>query len=167
VRSATKGENKVTGIAGGYDWNFGDWILGALAHLDNINTSIDGYTERGGTGLELIYPEQSIKSATTALGLRLARTFSFDSGDFIPELRVSAVRENKNDARQISTQLAVNRATRLTINTDAPDRSYHLIGLGGSAALGEHVNVFVDYERRRGDFLISNWTASAGIIIEF
>lgn len=162
------GSQEVAGVSGGYDWGLGSTArLGGYLNIDSARTRMDGYTESGNTGLELIQPAQSINSLTSTLGLRLSAAAGFEWGTLLPELRFARVHEYRNDARVITTSLAIDPTTKFQVSTDAPDRTYYLTGAAMNFELGNRTRWFIDYERRSGHSYLSNWATSVGVIIGF
>jgi outer membrane autotransporter protein len=162
------GSQDISGLSGGYDWSMGgSKRLGAYLNLDAARTRLDSYTESGNTGLELIQPTQSVSSLASTLGLRFSAAPAFDWGTLLPELRFAWVHEYRNDARVISSALALDPSTRFTVRTDAPDRNYFIGGAGATFEVGNGARWFVDYEKRGGHTFLSSWAASVGLIVGF
>ena len=165
--SSNGGNQDIAGASGGYDWQLGSARLGGFLNVDSAWSRLDGYTESGNTGLELIQPAQKIRFLTSTLGLRLSASRAYDWGTLQPEVRLAHVHEFQNDARVITTALAIDPITRFFVATDSPDRNWGLIGLGSSFETGRGTRWFVDYERRVGHAFLSSWAASGGVIIGF
>lgn len=166
--SNTSGTQDILGVSGGYSWDLGSSArLGGYLNVDSARTRLDGYTEAGSTGLELIQPGQSIDSLTSTLGLRISAASASDWGTMLPEFRFAKVREYRNDARTLTTALAVDPTTRFQVSTDAPDRNYYLTGAGVNFEVGNRTRWFVDYEKRGGHSYLSTWAASIGVIVGF
>lgn len=157
------GDQWVFGVSGSFDRELGAWTLGHFINLDYASTDIGGYTERGNTGLEMIYADQSTRSLVSTLGLRLSRTW----GRVTPELRVGWVHQYENDARNIQTRLALSPDSVFTITTDDPDRDHFVGGIGAVVETGGKLQVFFDYERIEGHEYLDSWSLSAGVLGEF
>ena len=81
------------GLSGGYDFLVGGFTLSPNVGFFYVDTSIEGFTEKGAAGLNLIYDEQNFKSLTGNLGLRVAYAWNTSWGVLLPHLRVDFVRE--------------------------------------------------------------------------
>jgi uncharacterized protein with beta-barrel porin domain len=104
--------------------------------LDVANTSINGYTESGGSGFDLIVPERSIQTERGRLELGLADTFSESWGVWQPELRAGLIHEFSNDERTIGVQfLDDTNGTVVDFNTGAPDRDWAQAGFSSTFTL--------------------------------
>lgn len=167
AQSEGGGKQSLLGLSGGYDWNLGSATLGAFLNADRVSTRLNSYSETGANFLGLIYPAQSIVSLTSTLGLRGSYRAAFDWGAMVPEIRLAHVHEYKNDARTIDSQLLINPATVISINTDAPDRNYYMAGAGVTFEIGSRVRMFVDYERRGGHAYLTNSAVNVGLHIGF
>jgi uncharacterized protein YhjY with autotransporter beta-barrel domain len=161
------GKQALAGLSGGYDLNLGSATLGAFLNFDRVSTRLNSYYETGTNFLGLIYPGQSIESLTSTLGLRGSYRAAFDWGAVTPEIRYAQVHEYKNDARTINTQLLIDPATVIGINTDAPDRNYYLAAAGVTFEFGSRVRMFVDYEHRGGNSLLNTSAVNVGLHIGF
>jgi uncharacterized protein with beta-barrel porin domain len=80
---------------------------------------------------------------------------------------LAAVHEFQNRTRQISNELVITPGTAFAVETDAPDRNYMNLGLGISAALNGGTQLFLDYDKRAQDRLLSSWAVSAGVLVGF
>lgn len=167
VGSSNRGTQDIAGVSGGYDWQVGGARVGAFLNVDSARNRVDGYTESGSTGMELIHPTQTIRSLTSTLGLRFSTSRALDWGTMQPEFRIAQVHEFRNDARVIQTALAIDPTTVFTVATDAPDRNYGLLGFGANLETGRGTRWFVDYERRVGHAFLSTWAANVGVIVGF
>lgn len=70
ARGDTDGMTYSAGLSGGRDFLIGGLTLSPTLGLYYIDATIDGFTERGAGGLNLIYDQQSFQSFTGNLGLR-------------------------------------------------------------------------------------------------
>ena len=115
----------------------------------------------------LHYGERTVTSLTSSLGGRLSTSYGFGWGTLQPSARLAAVHEFQNRTRQFSNALVLAPSTPFVVETDAPDRNYLNLGLGVSAALNGGTQLFLDYEKRAQDKLLSSWAISLGALMEF
>ena len=164
---STAGQQILAGISASYQKDIGRFNLAPFLNLDYIRTSINGYNETGTTSLELHYSDRITNSLTSSLGARVSTSYGYDWGTLQPLARLAAVHEFQNNAKQISNELVITPGTGFTVSTDAPDRNYLDLGLGMSAALNGGTQLFIDYDKRAQDKLLSSWAVSLGVLTEF
>lgn len=109
------------------DANFAHGALvwrGSLGY-DAAKTTIDGYTESGGSGFDLIVPQRAAVTRRGRLELGLADTVSAAWGVWQPELRVGYIHEFANDARIVGVRFVDDtNGTVVRFDTGAPDRDW-------------------------------------------
>jgi len=164
---STSGRQLMAGLSASSQKDFGRVSLSPFINFDYIKTSIDGYDETGTTTLEMHYADRSAISSTSSLGVRMSAPYGHDWGTLLPSARLAAVHEFQNGARQISNELVSAPGSGFLVATDAPDRNYLVAGLGVVAALDSGAQLFIDYEKRTQDKLLSSWAISAGALLEF
>lgn len=96
----------------------------------------------------------------------MSTSYGYDWGTLFPSARIAAVHEFQNQSKQIRNELVLTPGTGFLVATDAPDRNYLNIGLGVAAALNGGTQMFLDYEKRTQDRLLSSWAISAGVLLE-
>jgi uncharacterized protein YhjY with autotransporter beta-barrel domain len=167
----TTGRQIMAGLSASYQKDVGRFSLAPSLNLDYIKTSINGYNESGSNYntnlLALHYGDRSVTSLTSSLGGRLSTSYGYGWGALIPSARLAAVHEFQNRTRQISNELLITPGASYLVETDAPDRDYLIVGLGVSAALNSGSQLFLDYEKRTQDKLLSSWSVSIGALMEF
>jgi len=163
----TTGKQVLAGMSVSYQKDIGRINLSPFINLDYIKTSITGYSESGTTLMELHYSDRSTISFTSSLGARVSSSYGYDWGALQPSMRLAAVHEFQNNAKQIYNELVITPGIGLLVSTDAPDRNYLNLGLGVSAALNGGTQLFLDYDKRAQDKLLSSWAVSAGVLVGF
>lgn len=166
IGNSTSSSQTLAGLSVSYRWGFDKFNASGFLAYDLNDSEIDGYSETGTTGLELIYPDQDIESKTTSIGAYLSWDNEFAWGVLVPNLRIAAVHESGDGSREIDTELALSPGPVLTIETDDPDRDYGLVGFGLVGALNNGQQWFVDYETRVSHDFIDDWSLSAGYLLE-
>lgn len=167
AKGDTDGDQLLAGLAAGYEWSHGPWSMGPEIKLDYVSTDIDGYRERGSTGLELSYQSQDIDSLTTSMGVRISYAKAVSWGVILPQARLHYVHERKNDSRSISNSLALDPSGVFTNKTDDPDRDYMIANLGVSAVMRYGLQAFLDYEQLINHDFLDSWTLVGGIRKEY
>jgi uncharacterized protein YhjY with autotransporter beta-barrel domain len=168
---STTGKQTMAGLSTSYQSDVGRFNLSPFINLDYIKTSINGYNETGNNAdadsIALHYGDRSVTSLTSSLGARVNTSYGYDWGTLQPSARLAAVHEFQNRTRQISNELVITPGTAFAVETDAPDRNYMNLGLGISAALNGGTQLFLDYDKRAQDRLLSSWAVSAGVLVGF
>jgi outer membrane autotransporter protein len=167
----TTGQQTMAGLSTSYQADLGRFNVSPFFNLDYIKTTIKSYNESGSNVdtnlMALHYGDRSVTSLTSSLGGRLSTTYGYDWGTLQPSARLAAVREYQNNATQFTNELVLTPGTGFLVATDAPDRNYLSLGLGVSAALNGGTQLFLDYEKRTQDKLLSSWAVSLGALVEF
>ena len=167
VSGSTSGRQTMAGMSFTLQEDYGRLSVSPFLNLDYIKTRIDGYSESGTTTIEMHYADRDVTSFTSSLGIRLESSYTYDWGMLIPNVRLATVHEFQNNSQQIKNELVITPGSGFVVATDAPTRNYLNSGLGVSAALNRDAQLFLDYDRRSGDRLLSSWALSAGVLIGF
>ncbi|MDO8990729.1 MAG: autotransporter outer membrane beta-barrel domain-containing protein [Sideroxyarcus sp.] len=167
----TSGRQIMAGLSASYQTDFGQANLASFINLDYIKTSIGGYNESGSDTstnlMALHYGDRNTISFTNSVGARVSTSYGYDWGTLQPSARLAVVHEYQNNANEIPNELAITPGMSFAVSTDAPDRNYLSIGLGVSAALNGGTQLFLDYDKRTQDELLSSWAVSLGAQMEF
>lgn len=164
---SASGRQIMAGMSVSYQKDAGRFNLAPFINLDYIKTSFKAYDETGTTGLEMHYGDRSTNSFTSSLGARVSTSYGYDWGALQPSARLAAVHEFQNRNREISNELVSTPGSPFLVTTDSPDRNYLNLGLGVSAALNGGTQLFLDYDKRAQDRLLSSWAISLGALMEF
>ena len=163
----TDGETMSGGLSAGYDFLVGGLTISPNLGFFYIDTTIDGFTEGGAGGLNLIYDEQAFKSLTGNAGLRLTYAWNLSWGVLLPHLRVDYVKEFEDDVDVFGVRFAndPNGATTppVLVATDNPDQSYWRLAGGFSAQFKYGVSGYIEYQRLEGFEFISFQDVSIGL----
>jgi len=164
---STTGQQTMAGFSVSYQKDAGRFDLSPFINLDYIKSTFNSYNETGITTLEMHYGDRSTISFTSSLGARLSTSYGYDWGTLQPSARLATVHEFQNKAKQISNELVITPGIGFSVSTDSPDRNYLNLGLGVSAALNGGTQLFLDYDKRTQDKLLSSWAVSAGVLVGF
>ena len=171
MTSSATGQQTMAGMSASYQMEVGRFNFAPSLNLDYVKTSINSYNDSGSNVnaslIALHYGDRKVTSLTSSLGGRLSTSYGYDWGSFQPSARLAAVHEFQNRTRQISNALVLAPTTPFSVETDAPDRNYLNLGLGVSAALNGGTQLFLDYDKRAQDKLLSSWAVSLGVLTEF
>lgn len=156
------------GLTAGYILNIKQVSIDATLTLNQSNTTIERYEETGGTtvdNLNLIYESQRVESQTVSLGVVSSLNISTSNGVLVPFLRVEAIKENQNDAREITSRL-VSAASSFNLSTEAPDREFMIIGGGVKLVATKGIQCYLDTDWMVAHEYLQTWRISAGLRIE-
>ena len=129
----------------------GAWEWRGSAGLDAARTSIDGYTETGGSGFDLIVPGRSTKTDRGRIDVALAGTFSQSWGVWQPEFRAGLLHEFGNDARSVGVRFVQDtHGTVVRFDTGAPDRDWGMAGLSSTFTFAHGQSAFATIAREFG-----------------
>lgn len=170
ARGTTDGLTLSGGISGGYDFLLGRFTISPTLGLFYIDATIDGFTERGAAGLDLIYDEQNFSSLTGNLGLRTTYALNTSWGVLLPHVRIDYVREFEDDVDVFGVRFAgdpnANSTPPILVETDNPDRSYWRLATGFSAQFAHGISGYVEYQRLESFQYISFEDVSIGLRIQ-
>jgi outer membrane autotransporter protein len=163
----TDGMTLSGGLSGGYDFLAGGLTIASNLGFFYIDTTIDSFTEAGAGGLNLLYDEQTFKSLTGNLGLRLTYAWNVAWGVLLPHLRVDYVREFENDVDVFGVRFAADPNAASTppilVETDNPDQSYWRLAAGFSAQFKHGLSGYIEYQRLASFEFINFQDVSIGL----
>jgi outer membrane autotransporter protein len=155
------------GLSAGYDFLIGGLTISPNLGFFYIDTTIDGFTESGAGGLNLVYDEQKFESLTGNAGMRLTYAWNVSWGVLLPHLRVDYVREFEDDVDVFGVRFANDPNAASTppvlVATDNPDQSYWRLAGGFSAQFKHGVSGYIEYQRLESFEFISFEDISIGL----
>lgn len=170
ANGTTDGLTLSGGLSGGYDFLAGGFTISPNLGFFYIDTTIDGFTEEGAAGLNLIYDEQNFKSLTGNLGLRVAYAWNTSWGVVLPHLRVDFVREFEDDVDVFGVRFAADPNATSTppilVETENPDTSYWRLATGLSAQFKYGFSGYVEYQRLESFEFLSFEDVSVGLRLQ-
>jgi len=151
----TSGDTQAYGIGAGYDFGSGPWRFGPLAAMNYFKASVDGFSEKGADGLNLVFGKQEAESLQLQLGLDLAYTASLSYGVLIPYGNVVWISEQKDDQDVFRLRYASDPCARsetgvvscsyFDVTADKPDTSFFSWNVGLSTMLANGFSAFLNY----------------------
>lgn len=167
ARGDTDGMTYSAGLSSGYDFLVGGFTLSPTLGLFYIDATIDGFTENGAAGLNLIYDEQTFQSFTGNLGFRATYAWNLSWGVLLPHVRVDYVREFKDDADVFGVRFAADpnavSTPPILVETDNPDESYWRLATGFSAQFIHGISGYIEYQRLESFEMINFQDVSMGL----
>lgn len=172
--SKPKGNEVGLGISGGYDFVGGARTISLLAGIDYIRGRIDAFEERpsspgaAGAGSLLAIERQTVESLTTELAVQMTYAYPWRAGVLLPTVRLGLENEHKGDSRSINARFVHDpTATRFSVTTDDPDRTYFNLGAGLSAQFTRGRSAFLFVETVEGKSGVNEQRVDLGFRIEF
>lgn len=170
AEGSTDGLTLSAGVSAGYDFLLGGFTISPTLGVFYIDATIDGFTETGAAGLNLIYDEQKFSSLTGNLGLRTTYALNTSWGVLLPHVRIDYVREFEDDVDVFGVRFAAdpnaNSTPPILVETDNPDRSYWRLATGFSAQFAHGLSGYVEYQRLESFQYISFEDLSVGLRVQ-
>jgi outer membrane autotransporter protein len=168
VHGDTSSDEWKFGLNSGYDFHLGRFTVGPRLGFDFRENHIDGYAERGATGLELAFNRQHQTSLTSKLGVFASFAQSMGWGVLVPQATFDWRHEFEDDQRVIYFHFVQDSfKTRFRFQTDTPDRDYFNAGLGVVALLPNGLAPFLNVREFFGYRKQSSTTVTAGLRLSF
>jgi outer membrane autotransporter protein len=153
----------------GIDYPIHQFTVGTRFGLNYVYTDFDAYTEKGDTGLELSYADDSKTSLQSRLGLQASMAISTPFGVVVPQVSADWVHEYADNQRSISVQFAQdNRSNPSTFSfeSDGPDRDFFEINAGISTVLPYGIQAFVNFWTLQGHKFLDSAAGSVGVRVD-
>jgi outer membrane autotransporter protein len=164
----TDADEVKAGLHAGYDFVLGAFTIGPRLGVTYRDTTIDGFSETGGTGIELVYSRQNETSLTTSAGFFASYAIGTGFGVVIPQVTGDYVHEFLDDQRSIHFSFKEDLLRRrFLFRNDPPDRDYVNLGAGVVVVLARGIAPFLNYRALVGYRDQSSHTVTAGVRIEF
>jgi uncharacterized protein with beta-barrel porin domain len=171
VNGTFVGKQILAGMSVSSQTDVGQFTVSPYINLDYAKTSFNSYNESGSNFstnlIAMHYGERRVSSLTSSMGGRLNTSHGYNWGALLPSIRLAAVHEYQNRVRMINNELIATPGYGFSVDTDAPDRNYLILGGGVVAVMNSGAHFFLDYEKRTQDRLLSSWAVSLGGLFEF
>lgn len=167
VISGTPGADQYEGnFSTGYDFNLGGFSIGPRATLRYRHVNMEGYSEQGGSGLELRFLGDRLTSLQSSVGAQASYAIGTAWGVLVPQINVDWTHEYDNGQRLIFVQFAQDNRlvpTTFGFQTDRPDRDFFHLGTGLVAVLPNGWQAFANFETLLGHSYFDNYVGSVGV----
>jgi uncharacterized protein YhjY with autotransporter beta-barrel domain len=141
--------------------------LGPVASLSYLKADVDGYTEHGAAGGNIVYPDRSVDQTTLATGAEVI--VPFDDVTLTGHAAYEFVLDRKTDTANLALASVAGGFGGATVSIPTQNEDDVRLGVGaqGSIGKGQPVGWFLGYDARIGKEggLASNVTA--GLNIQF
>jgi outer membrane autotransporter protein len=159
-----------TSLSVGLDYPIRQFTVGPRLGLDFEYTDLDGYSESGGTGLELNFEDDTETSLQSRLGLQASMAISTTFAVFLPQVRGDWVHEFADDQRSVSVRFVQDlraNPTSFSFENEKPDRDFFEINAGIVAVLPHDIQAFANFWTLQGDKFLDSHAGSVGLRIDF
>jgi outer membrane autotransporter protein len=155
-------------LGAGYDFIRGGGILDLYGRLRYTQADLDGYRERGASGLDLNIAAQEATSLQSILGVNYTRSISTAKAVLVPQGWIEWAHEFDDGDDEVSGFFA-NDPSRIAfaLATDKLDSDYFRLGLGLGAQFGRGRTAFASYEAAIGLKSYTEHTANVGVRLDF
>jgi outer membrane autotransporter protein len=165
----TNGHEYSAGVSGGYDFVFGNITVGPRVGVDYVSNTIRQFSERGNTGMELVFNERDSDSLQTSVGVAMTAAYSTNFGVLVPQLDFEYVHEFKDNQRTYTARFVQDlRPTPLTFayGSEKPDRDFFNLGVSVAALLADGVAPFASFQTRLADDNLATYGVALGLRLE-
>ena len=156
-------------ILTGYDHAIGRFTIGPRVGLNYSHIEIDSITERGQTGLELIFDADRASSLQSVVGLQASAAISTHFGVLVPQFYADWTHEFSNNQRTMTARFAQDfraNPTKFTFQNDRAERNFFHLGANFSMVLANGVQPYVTFKALLDHAFFNNYVASAGVRLE-
>jgi outer membrane autotransporter protein len=168
THASTSGDEVKLSVAGGYDFVIERFTVGPRLGINLRETTIDGFQERGNTGLELKYNNQNVTSLTHVVGVFASYAISTAMGVIVPQTTFEWVHEFLDDQRSIGFRFVFAQgAGKFLFRNEPPDRDYFNLNVGAVFVLPNGLAPFFNYRELLGYRDRSSHTVSLGLRFAF
>ena len=139
------------------------------ANLTYYNADIDGFSESGSNGLNLIFDGQEVDSLQASIGANVSRPFSADWGVVIPYARAAAVFELEDTEQTVRGRYVVaqNQSDNFIIQTNDADSRTIDVAFGATAQFANGASAFAEYSTILGFKNVDHQAISIGVRFQF
>ncbi len=154
------------GLAAGYDWRLGDWLLEPMAGLEGQHLEEEGFSEGGAGYLNMDMAEREHDSVLSRLAVRATRLVKLGGWELLPRLGLGWRHQFQDGRPSLSASFSGYGADSFTVEGAAPPGDLAVFEAGVTASARERLSFFADYRLAQGDGYQSQ-TLGAGLQINF
>lgn len=170
ANSKSGGDELETGALIGYDLPIKNLTIGPRIEVNYRRLNMNGYSEKGNSGLELRYLDDGVGSLQTAVGLQASAAFSTSFGALIPQISGDWTHEFDLNQRSVSVQFAQDFRpvpTTFSYQTEKPDRDFFHVGGGIVAVLPRDLQAYANFEALLSHRYLNDYVGSIGVRLGF
>jgi len=134
--------------------------------VDYISSTLDGYTETGGSDFNMIIAERKTSQLTTSIGTSLTYPFSSATTVIIPQLDLFWIHQFEQDAEKIETAFAFQATEKIFFDANIPDSDYFRLELGPSVTTVIGTTSFMQLGSTFSRENYQSWQLALGVRLE-
>ncbi|MFW6093893.1 MAG: autotransporter domain-containing protein [Pseudomonadota bacterium] len=171
ARGSTDGTQYSVGIGSGWDFSRGGFTFGPHFGSYYYDVEVDGFSETGADGLDVMIDDQTSESLTVNAGAHVSYAWLTDWGVLVPNAKVDWVHEFEDGRDTLSFRFANDPFTgntndpspTITLRSDRPDENYMIWSVGMSGQFVYGLSAFVNYQAHAAyeDVDMSEWSFGA------
>ena len=146
ANAKTSGNQFSVRLNTGYNFGQDQLSVGPILGVRYSKVTIDGYSERNGSILNLNVGNQKADSVILNVGAQLSYDFRSPSTTVTPYIAANYEHEFANDSREIITELATQPGIPNRTSTGNPDRDFVRLSAGLQAQFANNLSVGLGYE---------------------
>jgi outer membrane autotransporter protein len=156
------GESWLARLAGGYDFELCDWIVGPTAALSWLHLTTDAFTEAGADVLSLAVEEASGNRLLSSLGLRAATRLETGAATVLPRFELAWRHDFDGGEHEVSAAFRDYPAAAFTVTGAGLAEDLLAAEAGVTALVGERLSAYAELGAGVGADA-SVWGLSAGL----
>ncbi len=149
----------------GYHWNSGPWEMDGYSRVEYTSLEIDQYSETG-SSFNLTVFDQEAESLEAALGFKVARVVSLESGVLVPSFDIEWLGQFEDDARFIGVNMA-QLSTGFAVEDEGADSSYFNAAFSLSSVFANGFSAYFRIDSQLADDHIGRTRYGGGLRWEF
>lgn len=155
-------------LGAGYDITSGPFLFDVYGRLNYVSADVDGYRERGATGLDLNIRDQSSTSFRSVLGGQVTRAVSVPWAVLLPQAWIEWSHEFEEGDDTVTGTFS-NDPSQIVfaLGTDRFDTDYFRAGLGVGAQFGKGRTAFISYDAALGLRDYVEQSVNLGVRLDF
>lgn len=163
----TNGNQFSIRLNSGYNFGQNQFAFGPMIGVRYTKVTIDGYTERNGSILNLNVGDQNADSVILNVGAQLSYDFRSPSATITPYIAANYEHEFANNSREITTELVSQPGIPNRTQTGEPDRDFVRLSAGVQTQFLNNLSIGVGYETILGKQDVTDHAVQARIRYQF
>ncbi len=151
----------------GYNFGENQLAVGPMIGVRYTKVTIDGYSERNGSILNLNVGDQKADSVILNVGAQLSYDFRSPSATVTPYIAANYEHEFANGSREITTELVTQPGIPNRTRTGEPDRDFVRLSAGVQTQFLNNLSIGVGYETILGKQDVTDHAVQARIRYQF
>lgn len=164
---APQGNQYSSDLDGGYEFHFGNWIIGPSAGLNYVHLDIDSFSENDAGAAGLNIQDEGADSLRSRIGFDTRWNTKYMTTRFTYHLSAHWQHEFMANSLGITSSLETPGITPFTVQSPGAERDSALLDTGLDSQVANNADVFVDYQAEAGQSNFFAQSVQAGVKIGF